>query len=553
MQLLLEPDFVWRPIEGANIQGFAASAHDEVNQKIQGLINRTRRHETFKTAIEYGAVPVILERAEFRKSNVLVRDRVLLNGAAGIRALTQYRKANRYETIDLEARLFSYFQRKREENRQREIPLYSGLLEPDLPFVIECRNTFNYFHFMTESLSQLCLLDGLDFQGEIYFHYPNPDDKRQPFTEKFVEVLFPEFAGRVHFERAPKEYTRVLTAFDLLGSAGQAPETMFEGLDEHLPEKVIVRGGASNPNQHSIFLANGVGAPLLALRERALRAIEGKDFSHLPKRFFIGRDDRTARTRRMEGEDLLFEHLALFDFEYVVFENLHPLEQIAAMAGAEMVVGYHGAGFTNMLFANPETCVIELGTLQTAQIRWGDFWPHAHAGGCTYVNFFCDHAAKDPLSEPNFRKDGLVPVALSEKAVGQVMAFIVTMLGELPKLKSALLLTDLARQMLQAGAPERVIALLDAHKDIQVRHGELCLLMADACKALDRPTEELVALDQAYKANPQRWQTLVRIIWCANRCERPQVIRWALARLQMNFPERHAAFVSNHAWVRHVA
>ena len=94
---------------------------------------------------------------------------------------------------------------------------------------------------------------------------------------------------------------------------------------------------------------NAVSSALIALRRRALRAVAGGNYDHLPQRFFVGRDERQSRARHMEGEDLLFEHLQLFDFEYVVFESLAPLEQIALMARAEMMVSYHGAGFTNML------------------------------------------------------------------------------------------------------------------------------------------------------------------------------------------------------------
>ena len=255
----------------------------------------------------------------------------------------------------------------------------------------------------------------------------------------------------------------------------------------------------------------------------------------------------------MENEELLFENLSLFDFEYVAFENLSPLEQIALMARAEMMISYHGAGFTNMLWANPEAYVIEIGTLQTAQHRWSDFWPLAHASQCNYINFFADFRTENPLLEPNFAKDGIVPVSLSERAVAQIMAFVVTVLGQPPVLRSLPTVLRLTQEVFQVGAIDQALALLEAHKEMMARSAELSLLKADCHKELDEPKSELVALDLAYKADPKRWQTLVRIIWCANRCERPQVIRWALSRLKLDFPERHDAFVSNHQWVRYVA
>lgn len=552
-RLLLEPEFVWRTIPIGRINGFAASAHKDVNNKIDRLIRRTDKNRAFDTAIEYNTVPVVLDKVSFKKSFVQARDRLLLSGAAGTRLINRFRWENTQAEIDPDRRLEEYFRKCREGNEDKEIPLYSGLLEPDIAFAIPCRNTFNYFHFITESLCQLTVLDGLDFQGDIYFHFPNPAEKQRPFVRAFVEALFPEYAGRVHFEQAPKDYQRVLTAYDLIGGHYQAPIRDIAGIARHLPEPVKEAGGITSVASRVPLSMNSVNSTLLALRRRALQAIEGKNFDHLPRRFFVGRDTRQSRARHMEGEDRLFDHLALFGFEYVVFENLSPHEQIALMAQAEMMVSYHGAGFTNMLFANPDTYVIEIGTLQTARLRWGDFWPMAHASQCSYITFFADMKADNPEIEPDFEKEGLLPASLSEQATGQVLALIVALLGQFPDFRTPRPVIELTRELLRVGGAGQAIRLLEKHENLLGRSATLCLLKADCHKALDEPKSELVALDLAHKADPERWQTLVRMIWCANRCERPQVIRWALARLQTDFPQRHDAFVSNHEWVRYVA
>ncbi len=552
-RLLLEPEFVWRPMNGARIEGFAASGHREINQKIEHFLKATKKARTFSQPVEYNSVPVMLDRASFRKSFVLARDRLLLSGAAGTRVLNRYLWENGEAAIDVDERLDDFFAASRTANEGKEIPLYTGMLEPDIPFAIECRNTFNYFHFITESLSQLTVLDGLDFQGDIYFHFPNRDDKQKPFAKAFVEALFPEYEGRVFFERVPKDYTKVLTAYDLIGGHFQAPSVDLAGMEKLMPEPLVEKGGATSVASRVPLAMNAVGSSLLALRARALRAIEGFDCDHLPKRFFVGRDTRQSRSRHMEGEEVLFEHLALFDFDYVVFENFSPLEQIAIMARAEVMVSYHGAGFTNMLFAGSQTFVVEIGTLQTAQTRWGDFWPLAHAARCKYVSFFADFKSDTPLIEPENEKYGIVPASLSNGAIGQIMAFIVTLFGQYPDLKTPKILAQLASEVLRVGGAEQAVGLLEKHGSMLSQSARLCLIKADCHKELDEPKSELVALDMAHKADPTRWQTLVRIIWCANRCERPQVIRWALSRLKTDFPERHDAFVGNHGWVRFVA
>lgn len=552
--LLADPAYFWRTVEPAIIEGFAASAHDQINARITSTINGIRRTRQLDNAFVFETVPAVLQSASFRKSVVLAGERLLLSGAAGTRAVNRYRRENRKKGgATVEDDMAAYFKRCRIENSERPLPLWPDDIGADTPFVIECRNTFNFYHFVTESLCQLTLLDGMDFQGDIYFHYPNREEKHRPFIKTFVEALFPELEGRVFYERTPKEYDRVVSGYDLLSTYPFAPDDLFAELNRLAGNKKLDHGANSVIANWRIIAANGYSSALMALRQRALRAIEGQNFDHLPKRFFVGRDDRVSRVRQMAGEDLLFEHLQMFGFEYVVFEALSPLEQIAIMANAEVMMSYHGAGFTNMLFASPQAYVIELGTLQTAQYRWGDFWPLAHAAQCRYVTFFCDFNSESPLLEPDFKKDGIVPVFMSDKAVAQVMAFVVTILGHQPELKSPVHVAELLGALTQVGETDKAGEVLEGHKHLLPGNVDLCLQAADYYKKQDMPKQELVALDLAVKAAPERWQTLVRIIWCAQRVERPQVIRWALARLKVDFPDRHAAFIGNHEWVRFVA
>ena len=549
-RLLLEPEFIWRPMQGGRIAGFAASGHQDLRKKTEQVLRSTKNAKTFSQPIEYNSVPVMLDRAEFRKSFVGARDRFLLSGAAGTRVLNSYRTEN---GEDAEGRLEEFFATCRDRNADKEIPVYSGYLETDIPFAAACRNTFNYYHFITESLCQLTVLDGLDFQGDIFFHFPNHEEKQRPFAKAFVEALFPEYAGRVHFERVPKDYAKVLTAYDLIGGHYQTPNGDLSEMDKLMPAPLVEKGGATSHASRVPLAMNAVNSSLLSLRVRALKAADGRAFDHLPKRFFVGRDTRQSRARHMEGEEALFEHLEAFGFEYVVFETLSPLDQIAIMARAEMMISYHGAGFTNMLFANPKAYVIEIGTLQTAQTRWGDFWPLAHASGCKYINFFADYKGDNPLLEPNFGTDGIVPAALSKVAIAQIMAFVVTLLGQYPDIKRPRILAQMAIEVLEVGGAEHALGLLEKHQPMVSENARLCLIKADCHKAMKEPKSELLALDLAHKADPARWQTLVRMIWCANHCDRPQVIRWALSRLKTDFPDRHENFVGNHGWVRFVA
>lgn len=548
MKLLAQPKYFWREIPGAIIDGFAVSAHDEINTKIRSFVTHSKRHKQFRSPIEIMTSAAVLDCASFRKSHVMTGGKFVLSGASATRLVNTFRSENGEGDVNPVETLNTYFENCRTANKGRRIKVEKTFLEPDLDFAIECRNTFNYFHFMTESLCQLCVLDSVGFQGNVYFHFPNQEEKQGGFTTAFVEALFPEFAGRVFFERAPKEYDLVLTAFDFLGAMSQLPQHDAAPLERIAPEGSVIGSLDFQP----ILAMNSVSSSLLSFRERALRMIEGRDFSHLPKRFFVGRGTAQSRHRPLAGDELLLKHLADFGFEYVVFEDLDPLEQIALMAGAEVMISQHGAGFTNMLFAAPDAYVIELGTLQTAQFRWADFWPLAHAARCRYISFFADFNAEDQLREPSFGVDGIVPPAISAQAAAQIVSFVVTLLGHAPAMPDGNSLKVLGRRMLRAGAAPQAIALLEKHELLVNDDSGLCLLLADCHKALDETKSELVALDKSFKADPARWQTLVRIIWCANRCDRPQVIRWALSRLAMDFPDRHDTFVANHDWVRFV-
>lgn len=84
-------------------------------------------------------------------------------------------------------------------------------------------------------------------------------------------------------------------------------------------------------------------------RERAFRAFQVSPATTTCGRILISR--RNAVTRRCLNEDELEGQLAKHGFEAVQLEKLTFAEQIGLFAGAEIVVGTHGAGLTNLLFA----------------------------------------------------------------------------------------------------------------------------------------------------------------------------------------------------------
>jgi hypothetical protein len=553
LSLLRPAEFFWRPAERALIEGFAASEHDEMTERMESFLTLNRKHKVFSKVIEFNSVPVVLEEAAFRKSYVLSNGRCVLNGASGVRLQNRFCWENEAGDKVPDDLLVDYFNNCQTQNAKGSIPLHEGAVPDKISYAIECRNTFNYFHFLTESLSQLALLAEGEIHGRVCFHFPNAPEKLRDFAMGFVEALFPELAGQVFFERAPQEYRAVVSSLSFLCLYYQFPPEVTGSVDAYAPSDVMWKGHEASRMSQSILSMNSTNVSLGLLRKRALRAIEGVDFSHLPKRFYVGRDPNHARARVMNGEKALVSMLGHFGFEHVVFEHLTPLEQIGLMANAEMMVSYHGAGFTNMLFAAPETYVIELGTLQTAVYRWQNFWPLANVSGCRYVNFFADYNKKDPLENPQYSDVGIIPVHLTDKAQGQVLAFVVTLLGRIPQLSQAADVLSLVKSLLGVRAWARAEEVLGLHKDLVRGDIGLCLAQADCHKAREQWKSELLALHMAWEVDQGRWQTLVRIVWSARRAEMPDVVAWALSLLRQEFPNRYDTLIGAQPWMRQLA
>lgn len=78
------------------------------------------------------------------------------------------------------------------------------------------------------------------------------------------------------------------------------------------------------------------------------------------RRIYVSRAD--TNRRRMKNEAELEAILEGRGFEIVRLSGLGLREQISIFRSADMVIGPHGAGFSNTLFCRPGTRVIELGT-----------------------------------------------------------------------------------------------------------------------------------------------------------------------------------------------
>jgi capsular polysaccharide biosynthesis protein len=120
----------------------------------------------------------------------------------------------------------------------------------------------------------------------------------------------------------------------------------------------------------------GPGLALVAQRLTAGR----KPMADAPRRIFISR--RKASVRRVANEGAVQSVLARYGITELSTETLDFAAQINVMQRAEMIVGLHGAGLTNMLFAPRGAAVVEIGNF--AQFPNADYYAVASACGHAY-------------------------------------------------------------------------------------------------------------------------------------------------------------------------
>ena len=76
------------------------------------------------------------------------------------------------------------------------------------------------------------------------------------------------------------------------------------------------------------------------------------------RRIFLSRQD--AARRRLLNEEKIINRLKPHGFEVIVPSSLSVADQIEVFSQAEIVVGPHGSGFANMVFASPQAKMIEI-------------------------------------------------------------------------------------------------------------------------------------------------------------------------------------------------
>ncbi|KGJ03802.1 hypothetical protein IT41_12755 [Paracoccus halophilus] len=411
------PGWVMRPAERARIRGFAASENNAMRAMQQESIENLE-DRLMDDVMEINTAPVVLEDARFVKDGILIAGRALLNGASGDRLRRKYDLRNPGQKK--QDRLADAFRRAKRQG-EKQLPVWKDPCDR-FDIAIDVKNGFNYYHFTQESLGSLAHFATDDSGRPINLHFP-PGDVRS-FVMNFVTTIFPQLADRVRILSRTKRYDHVRSVFS-------HRHYLYQVADERIPRAAAVSGeGRWQRLRHEIIsrrkvMLSSYDSNLRLLREHALRHVSQSLVSSMPRLVWMGRDESgDARARGISGHQALLEELTARGFETVVFEHLTPAEQIAAMQAADIVIAPHGAGLVNMVYARPDTLVIEIGSRQSQLHRWGVFHSAAHVSRCRYDAVFADSMGDtDPERVPPISQ-GLLGVQLGPRAIGQILQIL---------------------------------------------------------------------------------------------------------------------------------
>ena len=107
------------------------------------------------------------------------------------------------------------------------------------------------------------------------------------------------------------------------------------------------------------------------------------------KKVFISRSDSIVR--KTKNEDEIFALFEQRGFARYCLAEMSTLKQVALFHGAEIIVGTHGAGFTNLIFCKPNTLVVEIFQERSSST----YWNMAQQLNLQYQYIKTTHFAKD--------------------------------------------------------------------------------------------------------------------------------------------------------------
>lgn len=420
------PDWIWKTIPAPRVMAHAVSAWPEQQAVLAAEVDR----------INYNPARhcVIYNQSAVHVADAQVEDMITINKKQLVMFRKKMRARNTYRKI-----MADYIKTEQASYTADppELPLSGvpdlGTLDSKSQMRIPLPGMQNYFHGIWENLPQFVLADDANFKGRIICRTPLPELPK--FAQDFLELLFPDLVDQIDIQRATpgpdfiksRRCRDFYTGFDWAFYAHLVP-----GLDVDigLPHALSDLDVFYRSDAFAFFFnfANSATINQMRFRDRAVATVRDMNTQHLPRRVFISRKG-SSRRPQMRGEAELLAELKPLGFEEVQLETLNVAEQIALFNTAEIVIGQHGAGTTNMMFASPDTTMIEIGHGQTIE-RWRTFHPMAAVSGCRFEAFFADYDIDTPTKRPNMRTEGFPVPHCTPEAIDLIMARMDMLVGE---------------------------------------------------------------------------------------------------------------------------
>lgn len=523
-----------KPVEPIHVSSLALAS--DVSQRLK-LFEYTERikNKTWPKGVVFPTVLGVADDVTFHGQHMAITGKYFISSAGGNRLINRYAgkgpSEGKRRPLD---RLAEYFEEQSSKNT-KPLPEVEGDFA-DLPFVMESRNFFNYYHFLKETFPLLSMAEKVGHRGRIVI-ITSSRAKARDFVRTLIDTWFPHLSERVELLRAPQTFERALVALDTRHFYYQCHDEMMPSLtdvgERPLERKVTFR-------HLSLSAFNSCESPVADLRKVVLQRL-GED-TGTKRRLYVKR--RSARDRRVVGGELLEELLAKMGFETVFFEDLTVEEQARAVAASECIVSLHGAGLANMLYAPKDCLVVELSNLQTLLTRFGDFNPLALAAGVHYLHVFLDHDYPDPGALPVISAHGHRGVVLSDFEARVIASRIHA--GLSPDLYAETFQT--CRSLRENGRMSELAERLDDAASILFHEADWHIWSADCCLDAGDEAAALGYLANAMVLAPARLPLLRRVMALAQDTGDTDRFREAVACFRKFSPEGCEQFLNENGW-----
>lgn len=222
----------------------------------------------------------------------------------------------------------------------------------------------NYYHWLIQCLSNIIILKELGL-------------------DRGLRYLFPKLNS---------------WQWDSLGDAGIAREDVIE-IDAGVLQCEKLIYPLDLRNQPEVITTRSVKLAKEMLKNSAVDC----QASRFGKKIYVSRFDSV--NRQLLNEGAFVDHLRIRGYQILILEQMSFRDQMSAFHGADIIVGTHGAGLANMLFAKAGSVVVELNPFSDRTI----FKTMADLCGLKYFEM--------KFSDPRVSADSLSPWTIENLSI----------------------------------------------------------------------------------------------------------------------------------------